>query len=75
MKIIFTLFLFLSLCKVYIAGQVVNLYSAQKEHLIRPVLDKFTEIIGIKVRMITGKAAGLVTRIEREGNIVQLTFY
>lgn len=67
MKIVFTLFLFSSLCKVYIAGQVVNLYSAQKEHLIRPVLDKFTETSGIKVRMITGKAAGLVTRIEREG--------
>ena len=67
MKIIFTLLLFSSICQIYIAGQVVNLYSAQKEHLIRPILDKFTEISGIKVRMITGKAAGLVTRIEREG--------
>lgn len=49
------------------AGEVVNLYSAQKEHLIRPALDIFSQKTGIKVRIITGKAKGLVTRIEREG--------
>ncbi len=45
----------------------VNLYSAQKEHLIRPVLDAFTKDTGIDVNLITGDAAALVTRLEREG--------
>ncbi len=45
----------------------VNLYSAQKEHLIRPILDKFEQKTGIKVNMITGDKAALVTRLEHEG--------
>jgi iron(III) transport system substrate-binding protein len=47
--------------------QVVNLYSAQQEHLIRPVLELFTKKTGIKVNLITGDAAGLVTRLQQEG--------
>lgn len=45
----------------------VNLYSAQKEHLIRPILDKFEEQTGIEVNMITGGKSELVARIENEG--------
>jgi iron(III) transport system substrate-binding protein len=45
----------------------VNLYSAQKEHLIKPVLEKFTQKTGIEVQLITGDASGLVTRLEHEG--------
>ena len=31
----------------------INLYSARKEHLIRPLTDSFTEHTGIKVNIIT----------------------
>ncbi len=67
MKIIINSFLILVFYSNFYAAEVVNLYSAQKAHLIQPILDKFTLESGIKVRMITGKAAGLVTRMEREG--------
>ena len=45
----------------------VNLYSAQKEHLIRPILNVFEKQSGIKVNMITGGKAALVARLEHEG--------
>lgn len=56
----------------YLAGNIaysaeVNVYSARKEALIKPVLDKFSEQTGIKVNLITGKADGLVTRMASEG--------
>lgn len=45
----------------------VNVYSARKEALIRPVLDQFTEKTGIEVNLITGKAAQLHQRLVAEG--------
>lgn len=45
----------------------VNIYSARKEKLIKPLLDQFSEQTGIKVNLVTGKAAGLLTRLESEG--------
>ncbi len=45
----------------------VTLYSAQTEHLIKPVLEMFTRDTGIKVELITGDKAALVTRLEQEG--------
>ena len=45
----------------------LTLYSAQKEHLIKPVLEMFTRDTGIKVELITGDKAALVTRLEQEG--------
>jgi iron(III) transport system substrate-binding protein len=45
----------------------VTLYSAQAEHLIRPVLDGFTKETGIAVNLITGDAAALVIRLQQEG--------
>ncbi|WP_373086593.1 Fe(3+) ABC transporter substrate-binding protein [Sneathiella sp.] len=47
--------------------QVVNLYSSQQEHLIRPVLVNFTKKTGITVNLTTGGNAELVTRLEYEG--------
>ncbi|MEW8622296.1 MAG: Fe(3+) ABC transporter substrate-binding protein, partial [Candidatus Thiodiazotropha endolucinida] len=38
------------------ADEVVNLYSARKEQLIKPLLDRFSEQTGIKVNLVTGKA-------------------
>jgi iron(III) transport system substrate-binding protein len=49
------------------AEKVVNVYSAQQEYLVRPLMDEFTKETGIKVNLITGDAAGLVTRLEQEG--------
>lgn len=45
----------------------VNLYSARKEALIKPILDTFSQQTGIKVNLITGKADALLQRIKSEG--------
>lgn len=45
----------------------VNLYSARKEALIKPLLDKFTVQTGIKVNLVTAKADALLKRLESEG--------
>ncbi len=45
----------------------VNLYSARKEALIKPLLDQFTDQTGIKVNLVTGKADALLKRLKSEG--------
>lgn len=45
----------------------VNLYSARKEFLILPLLDRFTERTGIDVNIVSSKADALLSRLEREG--------
>lgn len=45
----------------------VNLYSARKEALIKPLLNEFTASTGIKVNIISSKADALLKRIESEG--------
>jgi iron(III) transport system substrate-binding protein len=45
----------------------VNIYSARKEALIKPLLDQFTVETGIKVNLVTGKADTLLKRLEIEG--------
>jgi len=45
----------------------VNLYSARKEALIKPLLDSFTEETGIQVNVISSKADALLKRIQSEG--------
>jgi iron(III) transport system substrate-binding protein len=49
------------------AEQTVNLYSARKENLIKPLLDRFTEQTGIRVNLVTGKADALLQRLQSEG--------
>ncbi|MDO6461568.1 Fe(3+) ABC transporter substrate-binding protein [Granulosicoccaceae sp. 1_MG-2023] len=49
------------------AADQVNLYSARKENLILPLLDKFSEETGIEVNMVTGGASELIARIRAEG--------
>lgn len=48
-------------------AQQVNLYSARKEALIKPLLDKFTQQTGISVNLVTGNADNLITRLKSEG--------
>ncbi|MBK1645684.1 Fe(3+) ABC transporter substrate-binding protein [Thiocapsa imhoffii] len=49
------------------ADEEVNLYSARKEELIKPLLDRFTEQTGIRVNLVTDKAETLLKRLESEG--------
>ena len=50
-----------------VAQEVVNVYSARKEALILPLLQRFKAETGIGFRLVTGKADGLLKRIEIEG--------
>ena len=49
------------------AAEEVNLYSARKENLIKPLLDRFTKETGIQVNLVTGKADALLQRLVSEG--------
>ncbi len=49
------------------AAEQVNIYSARKEALIKPILDRFEAQTNIKVNLITGKADALLTRLRIEG--------
>jgi len=57
-----------TLPNIAIADGEVNLYSARKEKLIKPLLDKFTSETGIKVNFVTAKADALLKRLEAEGD-------
>ncbi len=61
----------LALCMGF--GQVmadeVNLYSARKEALIKPLLDDFSRQTGIEVNLVTAKADALLKRLESEGRL------
>lgn len=54
-------------CELVLAANEVNVYSARKENLIKPLLDKFTAETGIKTNLITAKADKLLTRLVNEG--------
>lgn len=45
----------------------VNIYSARKEDLIKPLLDRFSEQTGIRTRLVTAKADKLLVRLRNEG--------
>ena len=61
------LLIFLLLYQSLVFADEVNVYSARKENLIKPLLDRFTEQTGIEVNLVTGKADTLIKRIEVEG--------
>lgn len=56
-----------SLNNLALAAAEVNVYSARKEALIKPLLDRFTKTTGITVNLVTGKADALLKRLESEG--------
>ncbi|WP_049785028.1 extracellular solute-binding protein [Desulfotalea psychrophila] len=49
------------------AGEEVVVYSARKEHLIKPLFDLYTQKTGVKVKFLTGKAGVLLERLKAEG--------
>lgn len=54
-----------------VAGTVeaaeVNVYSARKDHLLKPVLDEFTKQTGIKVNLLSAGEDQLLERLKNEG--------
>jgi len=49
------------------AGAEINVYSARKEALIRPLLERFAASTGIEVNLVTAKAGPLLERLRAEG--------
>ncbi len=49
------------------AEDELNIYSARKEALIKPLLDQFSAQTGIRINLITSKADALLKRIQSEG--------
>ncbi len=49
------------------ANSEVNVYSARKEALIKPLLDKFSAQTDIQTRLVTAEAGPLLERLRREG--------
>jgi iron(III) transport system substrate-binding protein len=67
-SLVCTLLFALLLNPLFLAAQnELNVYSARKEALIKPALDKFSAQTGIKINLITAKADALLKRIESEG--------
>lgn len=49
------------------AKEEVVVYSARKEHLIKPLFDLYTQKTGVEVKYVTGKAGALLERLKAEG--------
>ena len=45
----------------------LNVYSARKEALIKPLLDRFAEQNDVTINLVTGKADALISRLKNEG--------
>ena len=48
-------------------SQEIIVYSARKEHLIKPVFELYTKEAGVRIKYITDKAPVLLQRIKAEG--------
>ncbi|MFT5701069.1 MAG: iron(III) transport system substrate-binding protein [Desulforhopalus sp.] len=48
-------------------NEEIVIYSARKEHLIKPLFDLYTEKTGVKIKYITGKEGVLLERLKAEG--------
>jgi iron(III) transport system substrate-binding protein len=65
-KYLLSLFALVITFPVY-ATDPITVYSARKEHLIKPLFDAYTEKTGVKIQYITDKAGPLLARIKAEG--------
>ena len=45
----------------------LKIYSSRKPHLIKPLLDIYTEETGVRVELVTGKAGTLIQKLRQEG--------
>lgn len=48
------------------AGEVV-VYTARKEHLVKPLFDRYEQQTGVTVKYVTDKAGALLQRLKAEG--------
>lgn len=46
----------------------INIYSARKEALIKPLLDLYAQENEVKINLVTGEADALIKRLELEGD-------
>ncbi len=46
---------------------LLTVYSARKEHLIKPLFDRYSEKTGVEIRYITDGAGPLLARLQAEG--------
>ena len=67
------IFLLLAICMplTLMAEEVVNVYSARIEKLIKPAFDAFTAETGIQVKYTTAKEAELLERLKAEGKFTK----
>lgn len=49
------------------AKEEIVVYSARKEHLIKPLFDLYTQKTGVEIKYVTGKAGALLERLKAEG--------
>ncbi len=49
------------------AGEL-TIYSARKEHLVKPIFDEYTKKTGVRIQYLTDKAPALLQRLKAEGN-------
>ncbi len=56
----------LSITEIVFATETLVIYSARKEHLIKPVLDRYTEETGVQIKLLTDKAPSLLVRLKAE---------
>lgn len=49
------------------SAEEVNVYSARKDHLIKPVLDEFTKRTGVSVHLLSAGEDQLLERLKSEG--------
>ncbi len=49
-------------------AQEVVVYSARKEHLIKPIFTAYTNLTGVRIRYLTGKTGALLERLKAEGS-------
>lgn len=50
-----------------VGAEEVNVYSARKEALVKPLLDRFSSETGIQVNLVTARADALLQRLQSEG--------
>jgi len=64
--VLMTMLVVMSSVSVAAADEIV-VYSARKEHLVKPLFDAYFLKTGIKIKYITNKAAPLLARLQAEG--------
>ena len=71
LPILLAVFAGLTLWAVAVQADELVVYSARKEHLIKPLFDRYTNLTGTRIRFITDKEGPLIVRLKNEGKNTQ----